>query len=82
MNIPMTLVRPDWGVIEATTALKYLRATREGLRVDAQTLQEKFLTHGNGTAQSAILVLSNEIALLDQVIQKLWVALGNPVKPP
>lgn len=61
--------------IEAVATLRYLRAVREGFRVDITQLEEKLKAHGDGATQGAILALAAEVGILDGTIRKLWVAI-------
>ncbi len=60
---------------EATAALRYVRAVREGIHADAVLLAEKLRTHGNGPAREAIRLLEEEILVFDTVIHKIWASL-------
>jgi uncharacterized protein YjhX (UPF0386 family) len=69
-------VKPvDLTVIEATAALRYLRAAREGIHVDMLKLEEKVVTIGNGYTREAVLLLDAELKILDDIIRKLWLSM-------
>lgn len=73
------MTRPvQFTFIEVTAALRYLRASREGIHIDVTLLEEKWRTHGdhgNGATAGALMVLNTEIKLLDDAIHKLWEAI-------
>lgn len=59
-------------VVETTAALRYLRATREALRIDTVRLKDRLATHGDGMTREALILLDAEIGILDRVIEALW----------
>jgi hypothetical protein len=57
--------------VELQCGLRQLRLQRERLQIDLTNLNKRKV---NAATQGAILALDAELAILDEVIRKLWVS--------
>lgn len=80
MNTPAT--RPvDFTHVESFTALRHLRTVRDQLRAALRELQERVRLGHDGAHDAAVMILDAELAIIDEVVRKLWASTGATGPP-
>lgn len=67
--------------VETITALRHLRHVRDQLRTALRELQERMRVGHDGAHNAAAMVLDTELAIVDEVVRKLWGATGATGPP-
>lgn len=80
MNAPATH-SVDLTHVEAFTNLRYMRNVRNQLRTALRELQERIRAEHDGAHNAAALVLDAELAIVEELVRKLWGATGATGPP-
>lgn len=81
--MPLVLAPPvSFTLIEILCNLRYMRKVRDDLKKDLRELQERVRAGHDGHHDSAALALDAEIAIVEEVIRKLWESYNATVPPP